>query len=380
MSLIASPVDTVIVAPTAALVLLQANESEADLNRASSAQSTSRDAPVHNHTSETWQCWFGCGTEYSLSSVRSIRQHFRTCFAQHRPDAALLADDELDRFIHQEQESGHIVTGLRRWKRRRPISCTRPSGDTTATHSDTVTAPSSSPAHFQNSANSIALAPAPFTAFSPSTASTASLTLTPQLHSSSSVAPELISPMSASASWDIDGHGWADMLLNSPPSAQHMARYNRGVLAAFHRLRQQRKAVNTAIRRLVSDVLRKDGSSHPLFTLNDCCVRSCLRPDDCDCDCDSSDGDEPKAGRERDRGADTAEVTDIDKHNARTVTVPPAAAAATQNSYRGFTAPPCHALHPYPCTYSPLSSSRPRSWSQNALSGPHALPLPNIQQ
>ena len=67
---------------------------------------------------ETWHCSLGCGTRYERSSGRSIRRHMTACFIAHWPGGDTLSEAEVQAVMCAEQESGHLVTGLRRWRRR----------------------------------------------------------------------------------------------------------------------------------------------------------------------------------------------------------------------------------------------------------------------
>jgi hypothetical protein len=73
---------------------------------------------------DLWQCSLGCGQRYEISSSRSIRRHMMSCFRSHWPDGDKLSDDELQALMSAEQESGHLVTGLRRWKMRQTARST----------------------------------------------------------------------------------------------------------------------------------------------------------------------------------------------------------------------------------------------------------------
>ena len=311
-------------APIVARVLHTVLDCDHDSNLVDS-QSPSPSSHATSDPSGAWRCWFQCGTEYSCSSVRSIRQHFRACFALHRPDVAQLPDHLVDQVIHREQEEGRIVTGLRRWKRRRPISNTRPIRTikvaAVAVRSETV------PAHLSSSPSTVvdtyigfspttkatttiskassnqsdidySLALSPTASFSPSSACTASLISPSREPSSASVVLTSRPPPSCSSqSVSQCGLLSPDVLVKGSLSSQQVVRHRR-VLASFRTLKQQRRAINDQIRYLVSEVLRQDGSSHPLFLLNACCVQTCLRQDECDCD--FSYEDEPKTGSERD--------------------------------------------------------------------------------
>ena len=67
-----------------------------------------------------WVCPFECGQQYKRSSGRSIRRHVHVCFRAHNPSAATLSDEQLSAIISQQQTSGQLMTGLRRWKMRQP--------------------------------------------------------------------------------------------------------------------------------------------------------------------------------------------------------------------------------------------------------------------
>ena len=68
----------------------------------------------------TWACPFDCGQRYKRSSGRSVRRHVNTCFRAHNPSAAALSDEQLSAIISEQQASGQLITGLRRWKVRQP--------------------------------------------------------------------------------------------------------------------------------------------------------------------------------------------------------------------------------------------------------------------
>jgi hypothetical protein len=65
-----------------------------------------------------WHCSLGCGTLYERSSGRSIRRHMTSCFRSHWPGGQELGESEVQALMSTEQESGQLVTGLRRWKKR----------------------------------------------------------------------------------------------------------------------------------------------------------------------------------------------------------------------------------------------------------------------
>ena len=67
-----------------------------------------------------WECPFECGQQYRRSSGRSIRRHINLCFRLHNPSAVELSDEQLSHCINQQQASGQLTTGLRRWKMRQP--------------------------------------------------------------------------------------------------------------------------------------------------------------------------------------------------------------------------------------------------------------------
>jgi hypothetical protein len=67
---------------------------------------------------ELWQCSLGCGQRYERSSGRSIRRHMTACFRSHWPGGDKLSEAEVQSLMSTEQASGHLVTGLRRWKLR----------------------------------------------------------------------------------------------------------------------------------------------------------------------------------------------------------------------------------------------------------------------
>ena len=76
------------------------------------------DAVASSDASALWTCAYGCGTTYRRSSGRSIRRHVVACFRRHWHGADTLTDAEVSALISREQDAGHIVTGLRRWKMR----------------------------------------------------------------------------------------------------------------------------------------------------------------------------------------------------------------------------------------------------------------------
>ena len=65
-----------------------------------------------------WHCSLGCGTLYERSSGRSIRRHMTSCFRSHWPGGQQLSESEVQLLMSTQQESGLLVTGLRRWKKR----------------------------------------------------------------------------------------------------------------------------------------------------------------------------------------------------------------------------------------------------------------------
>ena len=67
---------------------------------------------------ELWTCFYGCGKTYRKSSGRSIRRHVMQCFRLHWPGGDRLTEAEVSALISREQDAGHIVTGLRRWRMR----------------------------------------------------------------------------------------------------------------------------------------------------------------------------------------------------------------------------------------------------------------------
>ena len=67
----------------------------------------------------SWLCPFACGQTYQRSSTRSIRSHIYACFRQHKPALSCVSDKQLSDVICHLQNSGQLVTGLRRWKKRR---------------------------------------------------------------------------------------------------------------------------------------------------------------------------------------------------------------------------------------------------------------------
>ena len=73
-----------------------------------------------------WHCSLGCGTLYEKSSGRSIRRHMTLCFRSHWPGGKTLSESEVQVLMSAQQESGQLVTGLRRWRKRQ--SC-RPTVD-----------------------------------------------------------------------------------------------------------------------------------------------------------------------------------------------------------------------------------------------------------
>ena len=71
-----------------------------------------------------WHCSLGCGVKYEKSSGRSIRRHMTSCFRCRWPGAEELSNVEVQALMSSLQESGQLVTGLRRWKIRQ--RCTVP--------------------------------------------------------------------------------------------------------------------------------------------------------------------------------------------------------------------------------------------------------------
>ena len=71
-----------------------------------------------------WLCSLGCGKRYEKSSGRSIRRHMTSCFRSHWPGGSTLSDSEVQALMSEQQESGHLVTGLRRWKMRQSTRST----------------------------------------------------------------------------------------------------------------------------------------------------------------------------------------------------------------------------------------------------------------
>lgn len=72
-----------------------------------------------------WHCSLGCGRQYEKSSGRSIRSHMTSCFRSHWPGGQELNESDVQALMSAQQESGQLVTGLRRWKKRqscRPTS------------------------------------------------------------------------------------------------------------------------------------------------------------------------------------------------------------------------------------------------------------------
>ena len=65
-----------------------------------------------------WHCPFSCGQTYKRSSGRSIRRHVSVCFRVHHPATSALSDEQLSAAISEQQDSGQLHTGLRRWKMR----------------------------------------------------------------------------------------------------------------------------------------------------------------------------------------------------------------------------------------------------------------------
>ena len=71
-----------------------------------------------------WHCSLGCGTLYERSSGRSIRRHMTLCFRSHWPGGQELSESEVQALMSTQQESGQLVTGLRRWKKRQNCRAT----------------------------------------------------------------------------------------------------------------------------------------------------------------------------------------------------------------------------------------------------------------
>lgn len=69
---------------------------------------------------DVWHCPLDCGRHYQRSSGRSIRRHVTACFRLHNPATRRMSDEEVSALIGHQQESGQLVTGLRRWQMRRP--------------------------------------------------------------------------------------------------------------------------------------------------------------------------------------------------------------------------------------------------------------------
>ena len=65
-----------------------------------------------------WQCSLGCGRQYEKSSGRSIRRHMTSCFRAYWPGASTLSDSDVQALMSAQQASGHLVTGLKRWRMR----------------------------------------------------------------------------------------------------------------------------------------------------------------------------------------------------------------------------------------------------------------------
>ena len=91
-----------------------------DTVQPSSLRSSLASSPdsAHRVGNPLWQCSLGCGKQYEKSSSRSIRRHMVSCFRSHWPGAKELSDSEMQELMSAQQESGHLVTGLRRWKMR----------------------------------------------------------------------------------------------------------------------------------------------------------------------------------------------------------------------------------------------------------------------
>jgi hypothetical protein len=74
--------------------------------------------PADHIGNALWLCSLGCGKQYEKSSGRSIRRHMTSCFRSHWPGGSTLSEIEVQALMSEQQESGHLVTGLRRWRMR----------------------------------------------------------------------------------------------------------------------------------------------------------------------------------------------------------------------------------------------------------------------
>ena len=114
--------DNNITSPTVSLSSSAATSSTSSSSTSSSSILMSpRSAIVAAGGSESmWVCPFDCGQRYKRSSGRSIRRHVNSCFRLHNPAARALSDEQLSSVISEQQASGQLITGLRRWKMRQP--------------------------------------------------------------------------------------------------------------------------------------------------------------------------------------------------------------------------------------------------------------------
>ena len=90
----------------------------------SAARPLKRAADVLVDDDGLWHCSLGCGTLYEKTSGRSIRRHMTSCFRSHWPGGQQLAESEVQALMSAQQESGQLVTGLRRWKKRQSCRST----------------------------------------------------------------------------------------------------------------------------------------------------------------------------------------------------------------------------------------------------------------
>ena len=96
------------------------SSSSSKLLASSPSMSPSASTSQPHLRSQRWDCPYECGQHYKRSSGRSIRRHMNVCFKHHNPQAARLDDEELSAVISEQQASGQLSTGLRRWKMRQP--------------------------------------------------------------------------------------------------------------------------------------------------------------------------------------------------------------------------------------------------------------------
>ena len=249
-------------APSAAVAETDANAAEssplardAELVAAAAAQAlvsgaqqgeVGAQSPQHE---TTWRCSLQCGTQYCKTSVNSIRRHFRSCFVKHRLQGRNMADEQLDECVDREQLAGRIDSGLKRWRRRRPISSRSASSSdrpSSRRHPSSVTTSSSSQP--QPEPSPFVVAPL-FSGLSSAIGSTVS-------PSSPAVASVSASSPAATPSWDGRRHSEPDLMVGSPPSAAWLARQQYSMLAQFDGLKRRRDEIDGEMRQLLYATMR----------------------------------------------------------------------------------------------------------------------------